>query len=227
MNSVKTPKQPLFNVPPVTLALIVLLTAVHLIRLFVLSSDQDAQWVATLGFIPLRFKQLALHDPLAWLPVISYAALHFGWMHFFVNVTGLAAFGSATERTVGAVRYIAILISGIIAGIALHFILFSDTIVLIGGISAGVSALFPIIMAIIQHTRQQTGWHSLLPALFIWVVMNIVFGLTGVPGGNLSGQGPSILAVAWVAHLGGFMAGLIWLPILWPHYRFTFRGETS
>jgi membrane associated rhomboid family serine protease len=117
------------------------------------------------------------------------------------------------------------LLSGILGGALLHLALFSEQRSSLGGISAGLSALLAVILALLQHSRGQAGWRAMAAPILSWVLLNIVIGVIGLPGV----MGQSSLAIAWVAHLGGFVAGLIWLPVLWPHYRLQTpkRGETQ
>ena len=220
----RPPRQNFFNVPPVTLGLLILLTLVQLVRAFGLTTEQDEIVVFALAFVPVRFKQLALHEPFVWIDLVSYALLHFGWTHFIMNATGLAAFGAAVERLFGGLKLVLILVSGIVAGAVFHFILFSNSVVLLGGISAGISALFAIVLAIIQHGRRHYRWRALWPSVMIWLVLNLVMGLIGMPTYN--NGAPATLAIAWIAHIGGFAAGLVWLPILWPQHYFKRQQET-
>ena len=203
----------LVNIPPVTLFLMAVLTAVHLIRLFYLTPAQDNFWVSLLGFVPAYFHQSATTEFLPWANLLSYALLHFGWAHFVMNIAGLAAFGSAVEQSIGAVRYAAVLLFGIIAGALVHFMFFYDSAVLLGGISAGLSALFAVILGLLQqHRVLKRGWRGLALPVTVWIVVNTVLGFIGIPG-------QPDQTIGWIAHLGGFIAGLACLPVLFPHMR--------
>jgi membrane associated rhomboid family serine protease len=200
----------MINVPPVTLFIVALLTFIHIMRVYVLSAEEDQNWVLRFGFIPLHLYEYGLHSIFPWLSTITYSVLHFGWVHFFVNITGVLAFGSGVERAFGWWRYSIVMVLCIMAGALAHFALFSHDTVILGGISAGLSGLFALVIGLIQ---QRNGWRGLfLPAL-IWVLINIVIGYAGMPG-----QGG--LSIAWIAHMGGFAMGLIALPVLLPAYRF-------
>ena len=61
-----------------------------------------------LAFLPGHFMaesragQISLHS---WLTLVTYAFLHFDWLHLLVNVGFLLAFGSVVERRFGALWF--------------------------------------------------------------------------------------------------------------------------
>jgi membrane associated rhomboid family serine protease len=203
------PSEPLFNVPPVTLLLVLVLSAIQLLRVYGFSPEQDQLWVLRLGFIPLHLREYGLSSIFPWFSTITYSLLHFGWLHFVVNITAILAFGAGVERSFGWKRYVVILGATIIAGALTHFIWFSHDVVILGGISAGVSGLFAIVIGMLQ---QRNGWRGLIVPSVIWLAINMVIGNMGMPGQDG-------LSIAWVAHMGGFIAGLAFLPWIMPAYR--------
>ena len=79
------PRQPILNVPPVVVAVLVALGVVHAVRLWLLSDDDDRVLVWTLAFVPARYDNNALTDGL----------LPGGWgADFFVSTTVASATGS-------------------------------------------------------------------------------------------------------------------------------------
>jgi membrane associated rhomboid family serine protease len=205
----------MINVPPVTLLIVALLSVVQIMRTYMLTPDEDQIWVLRYGFIPLHLREYGLSSIFPWLSLVTYSVLHFGWLHFFVNVTGLLAFGSGVERALGWMRYLVILILSIMAGALLHFIFFSHDTVILGGISAGLSGLFAVVIGLIQ---QRNGWRGLLLPSAVWIIINVVIGYAGIPG-----QGG--LSIAWLAHMGGFIVGLVSLPFVLPAYSFSNRQK--
>jgi membrane associated rhomboid family serine protease len=75
------------------------------------------------------------------------------------------------------------------------------------GASGAISGVFGgVLMALWQAGRMP----SLLPVAAIWIALNVFFGiLGGTPG---SGGEP----VAWIAHIGGFVYGLLALRLFVP-----------
>ena len=128
-------REPIFNVPLVVIATVVVLLLVHLLRLFALTDDQDLQFLLTFAFIPARYgAELAgsgaLPDALAdVLPggfgadlwsFFTYAFLHADFMHLGLNLAWLLPFGTALARRFGAWRYILFMLVMSAAGALAH-----------------------------------------------------------------------------------------------------------
>jgi membrane associated rhomboid family serine protease len=134
------------------------------------------------------------------LAPITYQFLHGGWVHLGVNMITLAAFGAPVERLLGVRRFVLFYLSaGIVAGF-IHVLFFSDSIDPVIGASGAISGVFG---SVLMALRQVGRLSSLLPVAGIWIALNVFFGIFGgTPGG--SGE-----PVAWTAHIGGFVFGLI------------------
>jgi membrane associated rhomboid family serine protease len=75
------------------------------------------------------------------------------------------------------------------------------------GASGAISAVFGAVLMVLRQTGRLS---SLLPVAGIWIALNVFFGLVGgTPG---AGSEP----VAWTAHIGGFVYGLIALRFFVP-----------
>jgi len=220
-------RQPVLNLPRVVGVLIALFVAVHAVRLYVLGSEADIRAILEFAFIPLRevqpemFSGMASEGARFWT-FVTYAFLHGDWMHLIVNCVWLAAFGSPLARRIGAARFLAFSAVGAIAGAALHLAFFPNSLVPMVGASAAISAQMagaarfvfqtggPIWMgtAVQAHQRPAAPLaevvrdRRVLAFLGVWFAINLIFGLTG--GAGLAEGG-----VAWDAHIGGFVAGLL------------------
>src|SRR5260221_7708094 len=96
-------RQPIFNIPPVTLALIGINVAIHLIRL-ALPHHLDAELITDFAFIPARY---TLPGAVLWptfVDPITYQFLHGNLAHLGANMLALLAFGSGIERRIGGWR---------------------------------------------------------------------------------------------------------------------------
>lgn len=186
----KDGREPLFNLPPLTFALLIGFTAIHLIRAVSLSANQTL--VNFLAFMPAAFS----HDPLGQsYTILGYGLLHFGWLHFFTNMTGLMAFGSGVERHFGKAWVMLLLWGGVAAGALGHWALEPQSLIPLGGASAGISALFGGLIPLLFHGR------NFWAATAVFLLANVAVGLLGIP--NEPG-----LAIAWQAHIAGFGFGL-------------------
>jgi membrane associated rhomboid family serine protease len=160
---------------------------------------------------------------------VTYALLHGSWMHVIFNSVWLAAFGSPVARRCGALRFGLIALAGTAAGGALHVLVDPLSAGPLVGASAGISALMAAAARFVfqppvsgyggqpwqlpPHRPAETIPELLrnrtaVSFLAIWLVTNLLFGLVSVP---LVGENA---AIAWDAHLGGFLVGFLLFPLL-------------
>lgn len=170
-------------------------------------------------------------DAMPWT-FASYALLHGSWMHVIFNTVWLAAFGSPVARRCGALRYGIVALAGAVAGGTLHVLLDPLSTAPLIGASAGVSALMAAAARFVFQPPPAYAagqpWQRLPPRrlqtipelmrnrtavvfLGIWLVTNFLFGVIALP------LGAEATAVAWDAHLGGFVAGFFLLPLIDRH----------
>jgi membrane associated rhomboid family serine protease len=232
-------RQPVFNLPGVVLALISVLVLIHVVRELLLGDEADFAFVLSLAFIPIR-----VIDPQAIglaLPggegarlwsFATYALLHADWSHLVINALWLAAFGSPLAWRFGPMRFLLLSGIGAIAGAALHLAIYPDALVPMVGASAAISAQMAGAVRFIfdaggplgglrrsGHDAHRMPARSLaavmsdnraLLFLAVWFGLNILFGIGGGQTGLSSG------AIAWDAHIGGFIAGLFLFPLFDP-----------
>lgn len=233
-------RQPAFNVPTVILVLVAILTGVHLFRDYILSAAGDRELLLSFAFFPIRFQSEFMAswgdvfpDTLfgAYGTFVTYGLLHGDWIHLIVNGFWLLVFGSALARRFGALRFLLITLLGTIAGAAVHLLTNFDSSVPVVGASAAISAHMACAARFafvpygpLGRPRSDHPGAYFLPSLSIlemlkntqaasflaiWFAVNLLFGLgTGVIDGQAS--------IAWEAHVGGFLAGLLLFPILDP-----------
>ena len=170
--------------------------------------------------------------PQPWT-VLTYAVLHGNWTHFGLNAVWLLAFGTPVARRFGVVRFVLFFVAGAIAGAGAHYLLFVADLQPLIGASASVSACMG---ATLRFMFQPQGRGRLaapdlprpayraprlsLPALLrdrralafllVWFATNLVTGIAAVP------LGLSDAPVAWQAHVGGFLLGLLAFPLFDP-----------
>ncbi len=225
-------REPIFNIPGVVIAVLLLLALIHAVRTLLLSDDQDIQFLIDFAFIPARYDSSAVLD--GALPggfgaeiwtFFTYSLIHADWTHFGVNAIWLLPFGSAVARRFGVLRFIAFFAVTAAAGAALHLATHAGEQSPMIGASAAISGLMAAAM---RFAFQRGGPLHMLRAddeeayrvpaipltrvlsdarvlifLGVWFGINLIFGL-----GSLSITG-SDQPVAWQAHIGGFLAGLL------------------
>jgi membrane associated rhomboid family serine protease len=195
------------NLPPALTWLIGINIAVQLGRLL-LSDSEDDSLVMAFGLVPAAYTGQPAGD---WwsllLAPLTYQFIHGGWVHLGVNMITLAAFGAPVERLLGVRRFVLFYLSaGVVAGF-IHVLFFPDSSNPVVGASGAISGVFG---AVLMALRQIGRLNSLLPVAGVWIALNVFFGWYG--GGPGTGGEP----VAWTAHIGGFVYGLIALRLFLP-----------
>ena len=189
----------------------VLLIAANAIAfLFELSLDQRGQrlLVLTAGAIPYEIVNWVDVHPRDLLPlpgsIFTSMFLHGGWMHLIGNMWFLWIFGDNVEEQLGTIRFIIFyLVVGVAGALAQAFSLPSSMAPMIGasgaiaGVLGGYVMLFPR-AKVVTFVAIPLLWHVRdVPA---WIFLGIWFlGQFLIPNGS---------GVAWMAHVGGFLAGL-------------------
>src|SRR5271166_4805430 len=147
-----------------------------------------------------------------WITILTAMFMHAGWMHIIGNMVFLWAFGPEVEDAMGALRYLAFyLLSGLVASLAQIAAMPCSTVPNLGasGAIAGVMGAFLITY---PHDEIRSllvlGWFvrvTFIPAALligVWFLIqffNQVGAVAGVQGGG----------VAYTAHVGGFVFGVI------------------
>jgi membrane associated rhomboid family serine protease len=219
--------QPMFNAPATVAGLLGCLIAVHLLRQ-VLTDVQQEWWVLALAFIPARFSEFGAALPggkvAAVTSFVTHQFVHADAVHLLINGAWLLAIGSIVARRVGGLRFVCLFIVSGIAGAAAFLALNPGLAQPVIGASGAVSGLMgAVVRFMFAAINQQRGQElrdnpaaiprapladvfrdrRALVMIGSLVGMNLLFGL-GL--GKLITDGAGI---AWEAHLGGFLAGLL------------------
>jgi membrane associated rhomboid family serine protease len=189
-------RQPILNIPPATKALLIANVAVHLLRLL-LPGELDDDVIVTFAFIPARYAAPNAFGWPALIDPISYQFLHGSLAHLAINMLALLAFGAGVERRIGGARMFAFTMICGVASALTHLVVYPSSIEPVIGASGAISGLFGAVL----RFRLRGGVRGLLPLVVLWIVMDVVTGVSG-----MGGDGESI---AWIAHIGGFVAGLL------------------
>jgi membrane associated rhomboid family serine protease len=139
---------------------------------------------------------------------------HGGYEHIFGNMLYLYLFGDNLEDRLGKILYLVLyFVSGFVAIAAQVIMDPASTIPLVGasgaiaGVLGGYLVLFPTVKVRGIIPLGRTGAMSELPAwvvLGFWFVLQVINGVASLGGGAEYGGG-----VAFFAHIGGFVAGLL------------------
>jgi membrane associated rhomboid family serine protease len=213
------PRQPIFNIPGVIVGLVALFAAAHALRVEWASPDQSAAWIAEYALIPARYSHtflaMARIDPGAWwqqaLPFVTYMGLHNDWTHLAINCLFLLAFGPVVARRFGAGLFLAFFIVCGVAGAATYLALNWGSPDPVIGASGAISGLMAAGLRLLPTINPHAREPAILPVFsrqtflvsLVWMGMNVIAGVTGM------GAGGETALIAWQAHLGGFVAGML------------------
>jgi membrane associated rhomboid family serine protease len=175
-----------------------------------------AHFIGVYGLIPAHFDALSSHSV---MPLVSSMFLHSSWIHLLGNMLFLYIFGDNVEDRLGHVRYLLFyLLSGAAAGLAQVYSLADSTVPMIGasGAIAGVSGAYFLFFPTARVITLVPIFFFIqiveVPAvvfLLLWFIMQLFYGLMTV-----SVEGRAVGGVAWWAHVGGFVFGMIAAPLL-------------
>lgn len=207
-------------VPYVTFILVGLSILGFFMELQASSPLAQRKLIFGMGAIPVRFLRDA--GPLpefflpAWLTLFTSLFLHAGWVHLGGNMLYLWIFGNNVEEYLGHVRFaVFYLLSGAVATWAHILLNPASQVPLIGasGAIAGVLGayllLYPrhqvlclvFLFIFVQVIRIPAVW-----VLGFWFVIQLFRGTMSL--GAAAEEG-----VAWFAHIGGFLAGLLMIQL--------------
>lgn len=209
---------PGISAPIVSWTIIAACVAVYIWQLSL--GRQEAQAIAALGFVPLSLFQ---HIPVssgqpdipAGVTLFTSMFLHGGILHLGGNMLFLWIFGNNVEDAMGHFKFLAFyLLCGVAAALTLAFMQPGSPIPMIGasgaisGVLAGYMLLYPRAQVTVVVPLGIIFYPLTVGAAWVvgfWFILQLVsaaFSDTSQPG------------VAFWAHVGGFIAGLVLTPIL-------------
>ena len=178
-----------------------------------LPADQQQELMLSFGLLPaVLFEQRELAPELVILPsgltLLSSMFLHSGWMHLLGNMAFLWVFGDNVEDSMGHWRFLLFYCAcGVLASLTHAFSGIESISPLIGasgavsGVLAAYLLLHPrvkVIILVLMRLPLRLRAYWIIGA---WIGLQVYNVVTGT-GGH----------VAWWAHIGGFVTGLVLIP---------------
>lgn len=205
------------NIPPiVTVIFIVICTLVFFWEFSLGAGMQRA--VVSLGAIPaVIYNEKYLPAELvllpAWATVFTSMFMHGGWMHLIGNMLFLWIFGNNVEDAMGHAKFLVFYIVCGVGAFAAHSLQDIHSEIPLVGASGAISGVLGAYLLLYPHARVLVAiplgiiFYTLrLPAsivLLFWFVIQIFSNLA-----SASQDG-----VAWGAHVGGFICGMLLIPL--------------
>ncbi len=210
------------HVPAVTLVLIAINVVVSVIALSI-SQAEATRMILAYGLIPIRLFEnvrapAGAIDP--WASVLTSMFLHAGVLHLAANMLFLWIFGANVEEAIGKLRFLALYLCAGAAAALTHASLAATSRVPMIGASGAVSGILGAYLLLFPGALVRVLFWvlffvriALVPAVW-WIL-----GWLALQIGSAALADPAMPGVAWYAHLGGFMAGLVILALTFPDWR--------
>jgi membrane associated rhomboid family serine protease len=210
------------STPSVTLILIAVNT---LVFLYMISLDPYTlnHFIRQYAMVPSR-----LHVS----TIVTMMFLHGGWMHLIGNMWFLWVFGDNVEDVLGHGKYLLFyLLCGVIAA-ATQYAISPDSRVPVLGASGAIAGVMGAYLVKFPHSRILTllplfvFWTTVeMPAwvmLVYWFVLQFFSGLGSIGYSQASAGG-----VAFFAHVGGFIAGMLLVLVMATRDRYSRRRDLA
>lgn len=172
------------------------------------------------GVVPARFSfpdwaLSAGFPPGGEASFFTHMFLHGGWGHFLVNMWTLLIFGDNIEDVMGPWRFTVFYLTCGLAALFTHVFFSPASTIPVVGASGAIAGVLGAYFLLYPHARVTTLVLLVfiplvfdLPALVylgIWFLVQLASGLSAL--------GDEGAGIAWWAHLGGFIAGVLLLPL--------------
>jgi membrane associated rhomboid family serine protease len=198
------------NSAPVVTVLIIVANAVAFFYELSLDPWSRNHLIMVYGLVPDRLHLVSL---------FSSMFLHGGWLHIIGNMWFLWIFGDNVEDVLGHLQYLLFYLLCGLAAAATQILTSPDSAVPTIGASGAIAGVMGAYIVKFPHSRILTLVFILIffttvevpAALFLgyWFILQLFSGVGTVADAHQSGGG-----IAWFAHVGGFLAGIILIKLL-------------
>lgn len=213
---------PTRRIPLITLIIIIINCLVYYYQIFMVADPNI--FIYSYGLIPYEISNgISISHPglsSVYITILSSMFMHGSFFHLFGNMLYLWIFGNNVEDYLGKLRFILFyILSGFFAALGQVLISPQSTVPMIGA-SGAVAGILGAYFILFPRARITTliffGFFIRLvklPAIFVlglWIIFQFFYGFS-----ELSTVGRDA-GVAWFAHIGGFIGGIILIKIFKP-----------
>lgn len=215
-DSSRTHRFPLVNISLILVNVIVFLWMVSL------NQSETYNLAITSGLVPASFSSALAQKSFlaAFSPLVTYQFLHGGWIHLIGNMLYLWVFGDNIEDRLGHLFYLLFYLTvGATAGLIQVLFNPSSTVPIVGA-SGAVAGVLGAYLLSCPNARVLT----IIPIFFFitlaeiravffllfWFILQLFNGIASI--------GLPSVTVAWWAHIGGFMAGMLFIKLFSKKY---------
>lgn len=182
-----------------------------------LPKEQFIEFINIFGAIPVKVHWIVAVDLSTWIekyfPIFTSMFLHGSWFHIIGNMWFLWIFGDNVEDSMGHFRYLVFyILCGVIASLT-HIYLNPESTIPTVGASGAIAGVMGAYFLLYPRARIITLVFIFffvdiieIPAFFylgFWIFMQFIEGTASflLP--------PNVGGVAWWAHIGGFLGGVV------------------
>lgn len=186
------------RIPPFAGALTAAMLLVHLVLYLAMGGAERLQAIYMFGFMPAVFTGATEWSAWALITPVTHIFIHGGWMHVLVNAVMMLALGLAFEKTAGTRAAVVFFALCVLGGALFYVILSPFSTAPVIGASGGISGLFAAMLLMFHDQgRLPPGKYGPWPIIGFWLILFLAMGF-------MSGDN-----IAWQAHLGGFLTGIV------------------
>ncbi len=174
-----------------------------------LNSEGLHRFILNWGLVPF---QLASDYAASWVTLFSSMFIHGSWIHILGNMWTLMIFGDNVEDRMGHGRFLFFYLLCGIGAASMQVLLSSSSHIPLIGASGAIAGVLGAFLVLYPHARIV----SLAPILFIFTLAEIpaiiylgLWFILQLFSGWQSLQGAVTDGIAWWAHIGGFLFGII------------------
>ncbi|WP_430735549.1 rhomboid family intramembrane serine protease [Halodesulfovibrio aestuarii] len=183
--------------------------------------SQLTEFFYVYGVVPARFTDPAwaerMHFPSdAEYAFITHLFIHGGWVHLILNMWFLWIFGDNIEDVMGPLRFLFFYLTCGVVAILINIAFTPTSVTPVIGASGAIAGIMGAYFLLYPHARVLTlipiviiPFFFYLPAVFfllLWVGIQLALGIAAL-------SGHASTSVAWWAHTGGFICGILILPL--------------
>jgi membrane associated rhomboid family serine protease len=204
--------------PPIATWTLILVNGVVFLFELTMPPDVLERFVHLFGIVPARYTH---PDWASWVgfpidnywPFFTSMFLHAGWLHIIGNMWALWIFGDNVEDRMGPIRFaVFYVLCGLVAAVV-HWFTNADSTLPTVGASGAIAGVMGAYFFLFPRARVVV----LLPVFFLPLFFELpavtylgFWVLTQVFSGTLSlGSAGEVGGVAWWAHIGGFVSGIV------------------
>lgn len=219
--------RPSFTTPFINYLLVLLNVAVFLFQHVLLPPQGERQFLSAFALVPIRVESaVGLAPPVAnasVLPMLTSMFLHAGWLHLIGNMWVLWIFGDNIEDYLGHFGYLIFYLVSGLAGSVLHVVFNPNSAIPSVGASGAIAGVMGAYFLLFPSARVLTLVPLIIFFTFVWLPAWIVLGYWFILQ-FLGGAATSIATssartgggggIAFWAHVGGFIAGIVMIKLL-------------